>query len=79
MNLITLQQANALFSQIERLQANINQLNGLIDEAKEDKVKARIRGLDIELPKAVFKSEVNKKKTALEAELVAVQAEFDSL
>ncbi len=74
-----LQQANELYGRIDQTSAQLNQVAMLLDEAKDDKIKTRIRGMDFELPKAAFRSEVNKRKAELETQLGTLQAEFDAL
>ena len=79
MNKEILQQANELYRKIEQTQTHLNQIASVLDDEKEDKVKTRIRGMDFDLPKAAFRSEVNKRKGELEAQLTALETEFSSL
>lgn len=74
-----LQQAQELLGKLEQTQAQLNQVAVMLDEVKDEKVKTRIRGMDFELPKAAFRSEVNKRKGELETQLDTLQAEFDAL
>ena len=74
-----LEQGKVLESKIMQLGAEIAQLIEMADEAKDTKLRVRVRGVDVELPKAAFKTEVNKKKNVLEAQLTTLQNEFDAL
>jgi hypothetical protein len=65
-----------------RMQSIASTLRGfevMLDEAKQNKVVARYRGLDLSLPRSVVRSEVIKAKTALESELAALEIEFSSI
>lgn len=79
MTLETLRAANTLYSKITNLESRLSQLQNMADEAKGVTVTARVKGIDIELPKATFRVPVLAKKTALESELSALQAEFNAL
>ncbi len=79
MTIEILKQATTLYSKIQSIQARLSQFQDMADEAKDTTVRTRIRGIDIDLPKALFKTEVLKKRNALESELSALQAEFDAL
>lgn len=74
-----LQYINQVAEKLVHVKSQINQLDRLDDAKNDPTVKTRIRGMDIELPKAAFKSEVNKKKNELESQLTILQAEFDAL
>ena len=74
-----LQQAQEILGKLEQTKSQLNQVGVMLDTVQEDKVKTRIRGMDFELPKAAFRSEVNKRKGELEAQLSTLQAEFDAL
>lgn len=42
-------------------------------------VRTRVRGMEFNIPKTAFRSEVRKQKTTLENELSALEAQFDAL
>ena len=71
--------ATDLIQQIESVKDQLRQVGVVLDGAKENKVRTRIQGMDFDLPKAAFKTEVNKKKAALEAQLTTLQTAFDAL
>lgn len=74
-----LEQGKVLESKIMQLRAEIAQLIDMADEVKDTKIRVRVRGVDIELPKAVFKSEVNKEKNERESQLTLLESEFNAL
>lgn len=74
-----LQRANELFGQIENITARAAALESLRDEVREDQFKVRVKGLDLEIPKAVFRQQLRAEKDALDAQLITLQAEFDAL
>lgn len=74
-----LQQAQILFTKLEQTKRQLNQIEVILDTAKEDKVKTRVWGMDFDLPKASFRSEVMKRKTELDTQLATLQSQFDAL
>lgn len=74
-----LNRGNVLIAKIIETQMELKQIGNLLDEAKEDKSIFRVHGLNIKIPKAIFRDEVRKKKQELEAQLTLLQNEFDSL
>lgn len=80
MTIETLKAANELAGKIDLLRTRLNGINQMIVSAQDvTSIQTRVRGLDIELPKAVFRNQVMTQKTALESELSALQAEFNAL
>lgn len=76
----TLKTANELLTKIEQLSNRLGGLNKMIVSAQDvTTIQTRVRGLDIELPKAVFRNQVITQKNALETELATLQTQFDSL
>lgn len=74
-----LTQANTLTVQIDSVTSQLRQVEQMLDETKEPKVRTRVRGMDFELPKAVFKGELQKQKRDLETELTDLNSQFDAL
>lgn len=80
MTIETLKTANELAGKIDLLRTRLNGINQMIVSTQDvTTIQTRVRGLDIELPKAVFRNQVMAQKTALESELSALQAEFNAL
>lgn len=76
MTIETYRHATRLIEQIEGIN---NQIAVLSAPKMMERVKTRVQGMDFELPKAAFRSEVNKKKAGLESQLTTLQNEFDAL
>ena len=74
-----LQRGNELFSEIQNITVRAAALESLRDEVREDKFKVRVKGLDLEIPKAVFRQQLRDERGLLEAQLSTLQAEFDAL
>ncbi len=74
-----LKTANDLADLIERTRSEGNQMAVLLNEVKDNKIRARVCGFDFVISKAVFKAEVRGKKDKLDAQLVALEAEFNAL
>ena len=80
MTIEILQEGNRVASEITQVQAQLVQIAEMIDEAKgSGKVKTRVKGMDFELPKAAFRSEVIKQKKELEDLLAVLEADFLAL
>jgi len=80
MTIETLQKGNELVSEISRVESQLSQIANMIDESKgEGKIRTRVKGMEFELPKAIFKGEVMKQKKNLETQLVNLQEELNGL
>lgn len=75
----TFKQAQQLLEVREVVANQLQEIEQVLSDAKEDKIKIRVRGLALDLPKAAFRSEVNKKKAGLESQLEALDLTFNSL
>jgi len=80
MTIETLKMGNGLVSEISRDESQLRQIANMIDESKgEGKIRTRVKGMNFELPKAAFKSEVMKQKKDLETQLSTLQTQFNEL
>lgn len=79
MTLEQLQQANEIHGKIENVKAQLSQVTTMLDETKESTVPTRVRGMNFDLPKAIFKGELTKQKKDLEDELSSLESQFSAL
>ena len=79
MTIETFKQAQNLMNSIDELKVKTRRLRDLSDEAKEANIKTRVYGFDIELPRNMFKSQLNAARIELQTQLDTLQAEFDAL
>lgn len=78
MTLETLKRGNELAAEIIDLEARIARTERLtVDDATT--IKVRSHGLDFEIPQNLIKAEAYKKTDALNAQLLALREEFNSL
>lgn len=74
-----LQTGIRLLAEIEQATQRIEALNGLDDEVKDSVLEVRVRGINLKLPKALFRQELRAEKEALEVRLSTLQTQFNAL